>query len=94
MLKSFSNIIVLNNKTSNCGLIIYLVINKTNGARLRELTELEAKAVGGLGRPETHCVDHVVLVTRDGVVIGHGKHDLETGKVLMVGLSDTTTSTG
>ena len=41
-----------------------------------QLTELKVKVTGALGRPESHGVDDVILVPRDGAVVGHGEHRL------------------
>ncbi len=40
------------------------------------LTEAQVEFLRRFGRPEAHRVDHVVLVARNGAVVGHGKHHL------------------
>ena len=56
----------------------YQICNRVKGERL---TEGEVKAVLGLGRPEPHGVDCVVLVAWDGAVVRHRKHNLQDTEI-------------
>lgn len=47
-------------------------------------TVVELEVVGGLGRPQPHGVDSVVLVARHRGVIWHGQHHLAKGETVRI----------